>query len=135
MSKPRAAVRPDLVGATPLFYPIVEQKTFGNLDALCRHVGVPRTVLDVYIERAEIERSDVVICDQVRLGDRDNNVCMALLRLPGGSVRLCAAFLGELGPDPDAASAFAVELLAELGRPNGFATVVEFRPSPKRAAQ
>ena len=52
---------------TMVYYPLVEQAEYATLDALCKATGIARSELDFYVTNAQIESSELIVCDRITL--------------------------------------------------------------------
>lgn len=127
-------IRPDLVAVAPLYYPLVEHKRFGSIRALCVSLKVPESDMDSYVEAAAINRSDLVVCDRLVLGDPEHKACAVLQLQPGGAVALHVGMFGEASTDRAEVEAFIAELAKDPEFKGRRMAIGEFRPTPKGAA-
>ena len=78
-----------------MFYPMVEQGVFLSLDAMCEELQIPRATIDEYVTNAAIERSSLVVCDRLVLGDPAKKMCAVFLLNNAGAVTLWCALVGK----------------------------------------
>ena len=107
------AVRPDLASVKPMYYPVVEQRRFGSVAAMCKRMGFSAELVNQHVQRAVLERSAMVVVDQLSLGDPSDRMLMVLVMQAGGGVVLCAGLFNELNEEPAPVEALLREFAAD----------------------
>ncbi len=128
-------VRPDLAAVQPSYYPFIEHGKFGSLTAMCKRYGWPVAELQHYVDRATLNRSDLVVCEGLALGDPADKVRAVLLLKPGGAVVLCAGLFAEASEDRAEVEAFINELAAHPEMRGRLVGLGEFRANPAGVLQ
>ena len=127
-------IRPDLAAVQPFYYPLVEHAKFGSVRAMCKRLKVSEAEIQRFVDLAAINQSDMVVCDQLVLGDPEHKCCAVLLLQPGGAVTLCVGMFGDASQDRAQVEAFVAELMAHPEFKGRHVAIGEFRPTPAGAA-
>lgn len=128
------AVRPDLASVKPMYYPVVEQRRFGSVAAMCKRMGFSVELVNHHVERARLECSALVVIDQLTLGPPEDRMAAVLVMQAGGGVVLCAGLFGELEEEPGPAEALLKEFAAKPDFKDKLLAIGEYRANPQRAA-
>lgn len=128
-------LRADLANVQPIFYPIIEQRRFGSIKAMCTRMGWPLALVGEFVKRAQIERSGPVVVDRLVLGDPDKKMLAVLVLQPGGAVILCAGLFNETTEDHAEAKALLDDFAASPEFKGKFLAIGEFRPNPRGGMQ
>lgn len=136
-----APVRADLSAVPRMYYPVVEQRRFGSVAAMCKHYGWPRDLVDQAVEIATVEGSVangqgfvLVGVDALAFGDPEDNIRAALWMQPGGAVVLCAGMFCLISEDRAAVCAMVEKFAADPALKGRFMSVVEFPANHEGAA-
>ena len=82
-----------------MFYPVIKQGQYSNLQQVAETIGASLTVLQRAFDNATIERSELAICESAALGDPSRKARAALQAHSDGSVTLWAGLFAEAQSD------------------------------------
>jgi hypothetical protein len=101
--------------ATSLYYPMLKRQDCASLDVCAELLGVHRSVLDRYVEKATSDGVACVVCERVALGDTTQRIRPVLTRDARGTIAVWAGYLDELSEDQEDCKRFLQSLVAQMG--------------------
>ena len=101
--------------AASLYYPMLKRHDCASLDDCARVLGVDRSVLDRYVERATRQGLGCIVCERVALDDTTQRIRPVLTWDRKGAVVVWSGYLDEISDDEEDCRRFLQALVAQMG--------------------
>ena len=102
--------------APSLYYPMMLMRhECASLDVCAELLGVDRSVLDKYIEKATSEGMGCIVCERVALDNSTQRIRPVLTRDAKGTIGVWAGYLDEISEDQEDCRRFLQSIVAQMG--------------------